>query len=169
MSSCAYRVSTSGLSTNGRNTPLSTYPSPPGTPPLRHLALSDRLQRTEYELKEKSLGEIGSGWTTSDAFEALVRKEDSGIGQIWLDGQSVSHPPVLALRCIADGLAKPPYNHYSSLTDIRNHLLPLFTYPNTSPTISTITSLPFPHQQLLGPLLPLPRRTLVPLENIERE
>jgi hypothetical protein len=89
VTSCAYRVSTSGLSTNGRNTPLSTYPSPPGTPPLRHLALSDRLQRTEYELKEKELGKIGRDWRTSDAFEALVRKENSGIGQVWLDGQSV--------------------------------------------------------------------------------
>jgi hypothetical protein len=42
-------------------------------------------------LREKELGEIGRDWTTSDAFEALVRKENSGIGQVWLDGQSVSY------------------------------------------------------------------------------
>jgi hypothetical protein len=94
VSSCAYRVSASGLSTNGRNTPLSTYPSPRGTPPLRHLALGERLQRTGYVLKEKEFGGIGRDWTTSDAFEALVRKDISGIGQVWLDGQSVSHQPL---------------------------------------------------------------------------
>jgi hypothetical protein len=43
-------------------------------------------------LKEKELGEIGREWNTSDAFEALVRKENIGIGQVWLDGQSVSPP-----------------------------------------------------------------------------
>ena len=156
------------MSTNGRNTPLSTYPSPPGTPPLRQLALSERLQRTEYELREKSLGEIGSGWSTSDAFEALVRKENSGVGQIWLDGQSVSYQSTRFVN-IADGLAKSTYNHHSSLTNIRNHLLPLLTYPNTTPAIQTINPLPLPNKQLLGPLLPLPRRTFFPLEIIEGE
>jgi para-aminobenzoate synthetase len=90
VSSCAYRVSTSGLTTNGRNTPRSTFPSPPGSPDLRHLALTDRLQRSGYKLEESGFGEVGKGWTTSDAFEALVRKENTGIGQVWLDGQSVS-------------------------------------------------------------------------------
>jgi hypothetical protein len=45
-------------------------------------------------LKEKEFGGIGRDWTTSDAFEALVRKDISGIGQVWLDGQSVSHQPL---------------------------------------------------------------------------
>lgn len=95
VSSCAYRVSASGLITNGRNTPLSTstYPSPPGTPPLRHLALMDRLRQARYKLEERRLGAVGRDWTTLDAFERLVREQDVGIGQVWLDGQSVSHIP----------------------------------------------------------------------------
>jgi hypothetical protein len=95
VSSCAYRVSASGFTTNGRNTPLSTRPSPPTTPPLRHLALSvtDRLHQTPLRLEENRLGKIGRDWTISDAFEALVRKPDLGIGQIWLDGQSVGLIP----------------------------------------------------------------------------
>jgi hypothetical protein len=82
--------------TNGRNTPLSTstYPSPPGTPPLRHLALTDRLRQARYKLEEKRLGDVGPDWTTSDAFECLVRDKDAGIGQVWLDGQSVSDVPL---------------------------------------------------------------------------
>jgi len=47
---------------------------------------------------EKQLGEIGKDWTTSDAFEALVRKENSGIGQVWLDGQSVSFGLIQTFR-----------------------------------------------------------------------
>jgi len=41
-------------------------------------------------LEEKRLGDVGRAWTTSDAFERLVREQDAGIGQVWLDGQSAS-------------------------------------------------------------------------------
>ena len=81
--------------TNGRNTPLSNSidPSPPGTPPLRHLALTDRLRQARYRLEEKRRGDVGRDWTTPDAFERLIREQDAGIGQVWLDGQSVSDIP----------------------------------------------------------------------------
>jgi hypothetical protein len=119
-------------------------------------------------LKEKSLGEVGRDWATSDAFEALVRKENSGIGQVWLDGQSVSYQSTHFVDT-PDGPAESPDNHNSGLTIIRNHLLPLLPYLDTTPAIQTINPVPLPHEQFLGPILPLPRRTFFPLTDIERE
>lgn len=91
VSSCAYRVSAAGFTTNGRNTPISTYPSPPGTPPTRQIALNEALLQPSWKLQSKRLGSIGADWSTSDAFERLIRDPKQGIGHVWLDGQSVSH------------------------------------------------------------------------------
>lgn len=88
VSSCAYRVSAAGFTTNGRNTPLPAYPTPPGTPPLRSMT-TPSLPERRWRLAERRLGDVGMGWSTSDAFERLIREKDRGLGQIWLDGQSV--------------------------------------------------------------------------------
>lgn len=75
VSACTYRVAASAAPTR------STSPVP-GLNPVREKA---RLQ-----LAERRFADLGKERETSEIYERVLRTEENRVGEIWLDGKSVS-------------------------------------------------------------------------------
>lgn len=77
MAACTYRVASSAAPTRAAS------PAPSPTSPTK-------AEAPQYALEEESFGSLGQDRDTAEVYERMVRSDKNRIGEIWLDGKSVS-------------------------------------------------------------------------------
>lgn len=97
---CTYRVAASAAPTR--------VPSP--------VSGAQDQPEAHYALLEKRLGDLGRERQTSEAYERIVKTDTRRVGEIWLDGKSVS------LAGSELTVAVPTDNDVHCCTEIRYHI-----------------------------------------------
>ena len=94
LSSCAYRVAARGLRKVGQaSRSASPFPTPPISRSASQASIPESSKAASLRLVEHSFGDHGRDLATEVVFEHLIRSrkgKERAIGEVWLDGKSVS-------------------------------------------------------------------------------
>lgn len=77
VAACTYRVAASAAPTRAAS------PAPSPTSPTK-------AEAPRYVLEDEDFGSLGQDRDTAEVYERIVRSDAGRIGEIWLDGKSVS-------------------------------------------------------------------------------